>query len=243
MRILLIGYGKMGKAIETIALERGHTLAGKINSSTPLSSINPADCDCAIEFTRPELAVENIKFCADHKIPVIVGTTGWYHEYSMLKDYVETQKSALLAATNFSLGVNITFYINRVLASIMNRFPEYTCSVTEIHHTQKLDAPSGTAISLAEGIIENHEAYQQYALAGENTAAHTLTIEAVREGEVPGTHIVKYQSAIDTITLEHEAHNRKGFALGSVLAAEWLTGKQGVFTMQEMLDFSNIALR
>lgn len=243
MRILLIGYGKMGQAIETIALERGHTVAGKVNSSTPLSSINPADCDCAIEFTRPELAVDNIKFCADHKIPVIVGTTGWYNEYPTLKEYIETRGSAMLAATNFSLGVNITFYLNRVLASIMNRFPEYACSVTEIHHTQKLDAPSGTAISIAEGIIENHNAYRHYALASENTGDYTLPIEALREGLVPGTHIVKYQSEIDTITLEHEAHNRKGFALGSVLAAEWLAGKQGVFTMQQMLDFSNIALR
>lgn len=237
MNLLLIGYGKMGKAIEEIAISRGHTIVGKINSSTPLSSILGQKIDCAIEFTRPELAAENIKFCAEHQIPVAVGTTGWYENYEELKKYVLENNGTMLAATNFSMGVNITFHINKILASVMSKFPEYQAEITEIHHTQKLDAPSGTAITIAEGIVEKHTVYNDFGLASTNNNASTLPIIALREGTVPGTHIVKYSSAIDTITLTHEAHNRTGFALGSILAAEWLLDKKGVFTMTDMLGF------
>jgi 4-hydroxy-tetrahydrodipicolinate reductase len=238
MRIALIGYGKMGKTIEEIAVQRGHEISLKINSQHPLSIANLEDTDVAIEFTRPELAAEHITYCVDHQIPIVVGTTAWTEKLPELTNYVQKQNAALLHASNFSIGVNIFFEINKHLASLMSEHSEYKAQIDEIHHLQKLDAPSGTAISLANQILENNDSYFSWVL-GEENAPHTcegqLGITSFRETDVPGTHTITYSSEIDTISITHEAHNRKGFALGAVIAAEFLYGKTGVFTMKDVL--------
>lgn len=239
MRIALFGYGKMGKEIESIALERGHSIVAKINRSNPIDKIDLNTIDVVIEFSTPELAESHISFCLENHLPVVIGTTGpWYQHLQSLSQRCEEKKGAMLYATNFSLGVNLFFATNRHLAKLMNAYKEYEASITEIHHTQKLDAPSGTAISLAEQIIEQHDSY----LSWENKPKHevsaesTLPIESLRLPEVPGTHEVKYESSIDCIEIKHTAHNRKGFALGSVIAAEWLVKNTGVFTMNDVLN-------
>ncbi|HEY8367050.1 MAG TPA: 4-hydroxy-tetrahydrodipicolinate reductase [Bacteroidia bacterium] len=235
MKIGLLGYGKMGKTIEAIAIERGHSIAWKISKSNrgDLSPELLKEADVVIEFTRPEFAVENINFCIDNKVPVVVGTTGWYSEFEEIKSRTLHNKAALFYATNFSVGVNLFWKLNKQLAQLMNANPQYKAKIEEVHHIHKLDEPSGTGITTAEGIIENHEAYAKWKL---NDASETnLPIYSYREGEVPGTHRVIWTSEEDKIMLEHEAFGRKGFASGAVLAAEWLNGKEGVFTMTDML--------
>ncbi|MBK9191173.1 MAG: 4-hydroxy-tetrahydrodipicolinate reductase [Crocinitomicaceae bacterium] len=238
MKIALFGYGKMGKEIEKIALERGHTISAKISRSNPKENLKAGDADVVIEFTSPEAAEENIRYCLDHKIPVVIGTTGWYHQFDSITSQCIQNNAAMLYATNFSLGVNLFFAVNKYLAKLMANHKEYAAGVVEIHHTQKLDAPSGTGISIAEQIIANHGQYTKWENVKKSQIETdaTLSIESLRLPDVPGTHEVKYESEIDTIEIKHTAHNRKGFALGSVLAAEWIAGKNGVFTMNDVLN-------
>lgn len=241
MKIALIGYGKMGQTIEKIALERGHEIVARINSSNPINASDLSLADVAIEFTRPELATMHIRHCVDIGLPVVVGTTAWLEELAVIEDYVRDNNGSLLHASNFSIGVNIFFEINKRLAQLMTGRHDYKASITEIHHLQKLDAPSGTAITLANDILENNPDYLSWVL-GEEKQPHTnenqLGVTALREPDVPGTHTIGYTSEIDTIIITHEAHSRKGFALGSVVAAEWLNGKKGVFTMSDVLNLN-----
>ena len=242
MNIALIGYGKMGHTIEEIAIERGHTIVARINSNSPLSEADLSNADVAIEFTRPELAVDHIRTCISQKLPIVVGTTAWQDELNEITHFVESNDGSLLHASNFSIGVNIFFEINKRLAQLMSGRQDYKACIREIHHLQKLDAPSGTAIILANGILENNTDYVSWAL-GDGKAPHTnhgqLGVTAIREPDVPGTHVISYSSEIDTITISHEAHNRKGFALGAVISAEWLAGKKGVFTINDVLNLTN----
>jgi 4-hydroxy-tetrahydrodipicolinate reductase len=234
MKIALIGFGKMGKAILPIARERGHEVT-LVRSASELETLTHENTDCAIEFTRPEAAVANIRFCISQRIPVVVGTTGWYAEYDGLCHEVQNTQSSLLAATNFSIGVNLFFHVNKVLAQLMNRYPEYDVNITEIHHTEKLDAPSGTAITTAERILQSLDRKNSWKLHPA-AAPDQIEITALREPDVPGTHEVRWQSDIDELTITHTAHGRRGFALGAVLAAEFLHGKQGIFTMNDLLQ-------
>lgn len=238
MKIALLGYGKMGKAIETEAVLRGHTIISKIDvSSTSADWENLKQADVVIEFTRPESALENIKKIIELNIPIVVGTTGWYENYNQVKNWVSDHNASLLHATNFSIGVQLFFRINSFIANVFNSFPEYNLSIEEIHHTQKLDAPSGTAITLAEKIIQNYPAKKSWELYNtENTNPDNLSILALRKDDVPGTHIVKYDSSIDSIHLSHIAHNRRGFAMGAVLAAEWIQNKKGIFGMENVIN-------
>lgn len=228
----------MGKEIEKIALERGHEIVAKINRTHPKEDVDYSKVDVVIEFTSPELAKENIEFCIDKKIPVVVGTTGWYQHFEELKKACLDKKTSLLYATNFSLGVNLFFAVNKYLASLMKNHPEYQASLQEIHHTQKLDAPSGTGITLAEQVMEKTGRYTQWENVKKSqiNSDKTLSIESLRLPDVPGTHSVFYDSEIDCIEIKHTAHNRKGFALGSVIAAEWIKGKEGIFTMNDVLN-------
>lgn len=242
MKIALIGYGKMGKAIEEIALQRGHEIVAKIDVSHPITELAEKDIDVAIEFTRPDAAVGNILFCMDHQIPVVVGTTAWNHEFSKVKEVLEVKNGALLYASNFSVGVNIFFEINRRLAKLMNPQTDYTASIEEIHHLQKLDAPSGTAVSIANDLLKNLDPLENWKLGEEHVPTvekNELAITSFRQPDVPGTHVVRYTSEVDTIEIKHEAHNRKGFALGAVLAAEFLKGKKGIFTMSDVLKITD----
>ncbi|PKG51451.1 4-hydroxy-tetrahydrodipicolinate reductase [Olleya sp. 1-3] len=231
MKIALLGYGKMGKAIETIALQRGHTIVIKTSRD---SDYNINDADVAIDFSVPSAAFNNISNCLNNQVPVISGTTGWLKQYDDIVSLCEKQKGAFIYASNFSLGVNIFFELNETLAKMMAKLNDYKLDIEEIHHTQKLDAPSGTAITLAEGIIKNNSAYKDWQL--DTASDKNIPIIAKRIPEVPGTHIISYTSPIDTIKIEHEAHNREGFALGAVIAAEWLADKTGVFTMKDVLN-------
>lgn len=231
MKIALLGYGKMGKTIEKIALERGHEIVLKTdNANTPY---NIALADVAIEFSTPESAFSNIRKCIENQVPVIAGTTGWLTDYDKAVALCNQHKSAFLYASNFSIGVNVFFTLNKKLAQLMAWLNDYNVSIEEIHHTQKLDAPSGTAITLAEGIIAN-SGKTAWKLGEANTTE--IPIEAKRIENVPGTHTVTYQSEVDTIEIKHTAHNRNGFALGAVLAAEWIVGKKGVFSMSDVLN-------
>lgn len=236
LKIALIGYGKMGRAIEDIALQNGHTILLKISSSNmdELTTKNLQACDAAIEFTGPQSAVKNIFACMDAGIPVICGSTGWLADWDEVKKYCDTRHGSLLYASNFSIGVNIFFEVNKKLAALMANRNEYDVMIEEIHHTQKKDAPSGTAISIAEGII--HELPRKKSWknqASENSSE--LAIISKRIDPAPGTHIVKYSSEVDDIEIMHTAHNRKGFAAGAVMAAEFIAGKKGIFTMKEVL--------
>lgn len=248
MKIALIGYGKMGKEIEKIALAKGHEIVLKISAEN-LSDFNESNlmkADVAIEFTTPHSVLENVKKCADVNLPVIVGTTAWYEHFDEITGYVKSKDSALFYATNFSIGVNLFFKINEMIASVMKDF-DYALSIDEIHHTQKLDAPSGTAITTAEHIIKNHpkknkwinkivtESHSEIDL---NDVSSNLLIRSIRKDAVPGTHTVYYDSAVDTIEITHTAHNRVGFAAGAVNAAEWIIGKKGIFNMNDMLSFN-----
>ena len=233
MKIGLFGYGKMGKMIEQIAQDRGHTIVAKIDD--PSQDVDYSSMDVAIDFSTPEAAFDNITNCFKNNVPVISGTTGWLDKYSDAIKICEDNKSAFIYASNFSLGVNIFFELNKQLAKMMAGLNQYKVGMEEIHHTQKLDAPSGTAITLAEGIIEN-TAYENWKL--DESSDKTVSIKSIREGMVPGTHSIAYASSVDTIEIKHEAHNREGFALGAVIAAEWIQGKTGVFTMKNVLNLS-----
>lgn len=231
MKIALLGYGRMGQIIERIALERGHEIVLRKKSADTYEGLENADI--AIDFSVPDAAVGNITTCLDAGIPVISGTTGWLDHFHKMVELCEQKNGAFLYGSNFSLGVNLFFNLNEYLAKMMAKFPEYKISMEEIHHTQKLDAPSGTAISLAKGIIE-HSDYSSWAL--ENAKADEILIDAKRIEGVPGTHTVFYDSEVDRIEITHTAHSREGFAYGAVIAAEWLVGKTGVYSMKDVLE-------
>ena len=240
LKIALIGYGKMGKTIEKVATDRGHKVVATIdNSAFSTSQLN--DADVAIEFTQPDVAHLNIAKCFDADIPVVVGTTAWYDHYDALAARALAENKTLFTATNFSIGVNILFHINEKLSSLMNNFPAYDVQMTETHHLQKLDHPSGTAVTLAEGIISNLDRKKKYIglLEGETVknTPFNLQIESKRSEGVPGYHAIAYESEIDEITLSHNAKSRLGFAQGSVVAAEWVAHKKGVFKMNDLLNF------
>ena len=239
MNIALIGYGKMGKAIEEIAISRGHSVVVKFNSQNPLESSQLRTTDVAIEFSQPDLALKHIKLCADGQIPIVVGTTAWEEHLPEIINHIDKREASLIYSSNFSIGVNLFFEMNKHLARLMNDKTDYVASITEIHHKQKIDAPSGTAVTLAKDLISNHPTYSSWKLTGqsENMEKSDLPISAIREENVPGTHLISYTSEIDTLTIEHQAHNRKGFALGAVIAAEFIHKKQGVYTMSDILKF------
>ncbi|MBL4642636.1 MAG: 4-hydroxy-tetrahydrodipicolinate reductase [Flavobacteriaceae bacterium] len=231
MKIALLGYGRMGKEIEKIALQRGHEIVIKTNSDASID-INLADV--AIDFSIPTSAYRNISNCINNKVPVISGTTGWLEKYDEAVQLCTEKKGAFIYASNFSLGVNIFFELNNQLAKMMNNLGDYNITMEEIHHTKKLDAPSGTAITLADGIIKN-SSKSDWKLDGE-ISEKSIPIIAKRIPDVPGTHTVDYSSEVDSIEITHTAHSRKGFALGAVVAAEWIRNKEGVFTMKDVLN-------
>ena len=239
MNIALIGYGKMGKAIEEIAISRGHSVVVKFNSQNPLESSQLRTTDVAIEFSQPDLALKHIKLCADGQIPIVVGTTAWEEHLAEIINHIDKREASLIYSSNFSIGVNLFFEINKYLARLMNDKTDYVASIIEIHHAQKIDAPSGTAVTLAKDLISNHPTYLSWKLTGQsqNMEKSDLPISAIREENVPGTHIISYTSEIDTLTIEHKAHNRKGFALGAIIAAEFIHKKKGVYTMSDILKF------
>lgn len=234
MKIALLGYGRMGKTIASYAQQRNHKIVYILDKEQEEGSLSEADV--AINFSVPEAAVSNIKAALEQKIPVVSGTTGWLEKYEEVVTFCKTQQSAFLYASNFSIGVNLFFKINQFVAQLMHPHQSaYQTEIQEIHHIHKLDAPSGTAITIAEGIIKETD-YTGWEL--DNASQGTLPIEALREGEVPGTHTVHYRSEIDQISIKHEAYKRDGFALGAVIAAEWLAGKEGVFSMDDVLKIS-----
>jgi 4-hydroxy-tetrahydrodipicolinate reductase len=238
MNIALIGYGKMGKTIEGIARQRGHRIVATSSSSNPVNTIDFSEVDVAIEFTAPHLAVGHIAHCLGENTPIVVGTTAWGAHLEEVKTMVEKHDGSLLYASNFSIGVNMFFDLNRRLAQLMNRQDSYMASIEEIHHLQKLDAPSGTAISLANDILANADRFSRWvheAEASPQTKSNEIALTSYRKDGVPGTHTITYSSSIDTLEMTHTAHNREGFALGAVVAAEWLFGKKGVYTMQDVI--------
>lgn len=231
MKIALLGYGKMGKVIEKVALDKGHEI---IIRKTRFNSFDGLEnADVAIDFSVPDAAVDNISACLNAGIPIASGTTGWLDHYDAMQQLCRDKKGTFIYSSNFSLGVNLFFEMNDYLSKIMAKFPQYRVKMEEIHHTQKLDSPSGTAISLANKIIENTD-YINWTLTKAN--ANEIEIDAKRIENIPGTHAVIYNSNVDTIEIKHKAHNREGFALGSVIAAEWIKDKKGVFTMKDVLS-------
>ncbi len=232
MKIALFGYGKMGRAIEKIALERGHQIVDKITSTTKKYTITKADI--AIDFSLPNKAYQNIASCIEENVPVISGTTGWLDKYDSIVRLCKQQKGAFIYASNFSLGVNLFFELNKKLTELMHKYTNYNASITEIHHTQKLDKPSGTAITLAEQILEKNTKNKW--VLGVTKDKKALPITSKRVEDVYGIHQIKFSSEIDEIEIMHKAKNRNGFALGAVIAAEWLIGKEGVYTMQDVLE-------
>jgi len=238
MKIALIGYGKMGKAIEQIALNQGHEVVLRIDvdNTADFTPENLQKADVAIEFTRPETAFENLKKCIAAGVPVVVGTTGWLQHLAEAEAWCAQHNGALFHSSNYSIGVNVFFAVNRFLAQMMNNFPQYEVKMAETHHTQKLDAPSGTAITLAEGILGQMERKNRW--VNEKTQeAEELSILSYRVDPAPGTHEIYYDSPIDSIEIRHTAHSREGFANGAVQAAAWLVGKKGVFGMSDLLGF------
>ncbi|MCW3077520.1 MAG: 4-hydroxy-tetrahydrodipicolinate reductase [Bacteroidetes bacterium] len=235
MNIALIGYGKMGKEIETIALKRKHKIVLHVekDNSDLVTEKDLKKADVAIEFTTPGTVVDNLTRCMEAGLPVVVGTTGWYDHFAEIEHLCLQKKGGLFHATNYSVGVNLFFKVNKFLAELMNKYEEYDVNIEEIHHIHKLDKPSGTAITLASQIIENLDRKNKWSL--EEKGKDILNIKDIREGEVPGTHIIKYQSEVDNIEIMHRANNRKGFALGAVLAAEFLKGKAGIYTMSDII--------
>lgn len=231
MKIALLGYGRMGQAIEKIALERGHEIV--IRKDMEPLTIDLSLADAAIDFSHPNAAFDNIVSCFDAGVPVVSGTTGWLDRFEEAKALCSETKGAFLYASNFSIGVNLFFNLNAYLARLMRPLKDYDVELEEIHHVHKLDAPSGTAITLAEGILEQSEK-ESWSLDKESRDELFIGVE--REGEVPGTHKVRYSSEVDSIEIKHTAHSRTGFALGAVVAAEWILGKQGVFGMKDVLD-------
>ena len=236
MNILIIGYGKMGKEIEAILLERDHKIIAKISTENAdeLEGALNKKPDVAIEFTNPDSAFENIKSCMMHSIPCVSGSTGWLDKFDIIEKECGKNETAFFYASNFSLGVNLFFHLNKQLANLMSAYKGYTPKIEETHHIHKKDEPSGTAITTAKGIINNDDRFENWSL--NNSEPDKINIIAHRLDEVPGTHSVKYDSETDSIELKHEAKSRKGFALGAVLAAEWLQKKTGVFGMEDMLN-------
>ena len=245
MNIALIGYGKMGQIIERFAIERGHEVVLKIGSTNldELTVSNLRKADVAIDFSLPDAAIQNIYTCFDANVPLIVGTTGWYGQLQEIKNECLQGNHTLLYGSNFSIGVNLFFHINEVLAKMMNNYPAYDVQVEEIHHTQKLDAPSGTAMTIAEGIIENLDRKTEWIneLSGQGLTEvmkkDQLLIASERIENIPGTHTVVYSSEVDEIELKHTANSRAGFALGAVVAAEWLQNKQGFYNITDIFNF------
>lgn len=235
MKILLVGYGKMGKTIERIASSRGHEIAGRIDIGNP-EELDSATADVAIEFSHPDAAYGNIKKCLQRQIPVVCGTTGWLRHKPEIEEITRSSGGSFFYASNYSLGVNIFFHLNERLAAIMKNFEQYEIRMEETHHTEKKDAPSGTAITLAEGILKNIPRKKSWV---NNTppSEKEIGIQSYRVDEVPGTHVVTYTSAIDDIQISHTAHSREGFALGAVMVAEWIRDKKGVLTMEDFLRF------
>ncbi len=232
MKIALLGYGRMGKAIEQIAKDRGHEIVYIHDKDSIEGEI--AQANVAINFSIPSAAVENLKMAFDHQVPVVCGTTGWLDQLSEVHDYCTAKESGFLYASNFSIGVNLFFKLNELTAKLMKgQEKNYTAHLEETHHVHKLDAPSGTAITLAEGIAAHNDHYKNWSM---DPDTKDLKITAYREGEVPGIHTITYASSIDEISIEHKAHSRQGFALGAVIAAEWLQGKEGIFSMNDVLN-------
>ena len=238
MKIALIGYGRMGHEIEAIALKRGHEIKLIIDKDNTgdLNGNNLKGIDVAIEFSLPSTALDNVSVCLNNKVPVVSGTTGWIDDYEKAVLLCRNNNSAFLHSSNFSIGVNLLFRLNQELARHISKYDEYKVLIEEIHHTKKLDAPSGTAISLAKGIISGHNNYTKWH-NGSGEEKNSVPIVAFREGDVPGTHIITWDSEIDRISLKHEAKNRKGLALGAVVAAEYISSRSGVFTMNDVLGF------
>ena len=238
MKIVLLGYGKMGKEIEKIAVARKHEIVLKVdehNHST-ITKEQLATGDVAIEFSTPHTVEENIYKCFNANLPIVVGTTGWYDNFEKIKADCTKGNNTLFHTTNFSVGVNLFFKVNKYLAELMNNYPDYNVSMEEIHHIHKLDKPSGTAITLANQVIEKLNRKKNWCIdPAKKQDDSALFIKDIREGEVPGTHILKYTSGIDDIEIMHKAHNRQGFALGAVLAAEFLTKKKGIYTMDDLI--------
>jgi 4-hydroxy-tetrahydrodipicolinate reductase len=245
MKIALLGYGKMGQIIEHFAVERGHEIVLKISSENQaeLTTANLSKADVAIDFSAPNAAINNIYACFDANLPMVVGTTGWYGQLQEVKNQCLASNNTLLYGSNFSIGVNLFFHVNKVLAKLMNNFPAYEVQVEEIHHTQKLDAPSGTAMTIAEEIIKNVDRKKEWVNELVDTPfeealkSDQLLIASQRIENVPGTHTVVYSSEVDEIELKHTAHSRAGFALGAVIAAEWLEHKQGFFNIADIFNF------
>lgn len=234
MRIVLIGYGKMGKTIERIAQARGHEIAGRIDVGDDIAMFDKP-VNVAIEFTQPEAAVNNLKTCFDKGIPVVCGTTGWLQHKEEIEQHCRIKNGTLLYSSNFSLGVNLFFKLNEYLSKLMDRYTQYEVTIDETHHTEKKDAPSGTAITLAQGVIKNIKRKTEWSL-GATQNPGSLVINSFRIDPAPGTHVVKYTSEVDDIEITHTAHSREGFASGAVLVAEWLAGKKGIFTMDDFLQ-------
>jgi len=236
LNIALIGYGKMGKELEKLAKERGHQVVLIIDAPDDWTDADLSLADVALEFTTPETAVRNILRCFENGLPVVSGTTGWLDQYESVKQQGIDLDQSLFFASNFSISVNIFFIINRILAKLMNNQPDYTVDIEEIHHTTKLDSPSGTAIVLANDIVQNMEHLDAW--SKQKSSGNELEIRSVREENVPGTHIVTYESSFDQIQIHHTAKTRKGFALGAILAAEWLHGRKGMFEMKDLLNLN-----
>jgi 4-hydroxy-tetrahydrodipicolinate reductase len=235
MKILLVGYGKMGKTIERVALEKGHQIAGKIDVDNQ-HELDTVQADAAIEFSHPDAAFTNIKRCLERNIPVVCGTTGWLARKPEIEQLTQQVNGTFFYASNYSLGVNIFFKLNEHLARIMRGFNSYNVSMDEIHHTEKKDSPSGTAITLAEGVLKNLDRKRSW-VNKESANQQELEIKSFRIDQVPGTHVVKYTSVIDDIEIKHTAHTREGFALGAVMVAEWIQNKKGVLSMDDFLKF------
>lgn len=245
MKIALLGYGKMGKAVEKIAVAKGHEIVYKVSleNAFDFMPISLQNVDVAIDFSMPDAAVENILKCFESKVPIVVGTTGWYERFDEIKERCLNEGQSMVHSTNFSIGVNIFYKLNKVLARMMSEHEDYEVMIEEIHHTEKKDHPSGTAISLARQILaesKTKKSYKGRLIYNENTPAQSikddeLLIESKRIGEVTGDHLVRYESVIDGIEIRHVAKSRYGFAKGAVMAAEWIIGKKGIYTMEDIL--------
>lgn len=246
MKLALLGYGKMGHIIEQFAMDRGHEIVLKIDehNADELTEDNLKKADVAIDFSTPSTVIHHINVCFRASVPVVVGTTGWYDHLEKIKEDCLQSNNTLLYGSNFSIGVNVFFHVNKILAKIMNNYPQYEVLVEEIHHTQKLDSPSGTAITIAEGILEGLKHKKEWVneLVGDTQEIipkpEQLLIESHRLEDVPGTHTVIYSSEVDDIEFKHKAHSRAGFALGAVIAAEWLSGKTGFYSVTDIFDFN-----
>ena len=233
MNILLVGYGKMGKTIERIAIQRGHLITGKIDIHNP-QDLDTASADVAIEFSHPDAAYNNLKKCIQRKIPVVCGTTGWLSGKEEIEKLTREADSTFFYASNYSLGVNLFFKLNEHLARMMNQFNAYEPSISEVHHVEKKDAPSGTAITLAEGVTKHLDRKTKW-VKGSAENIEEIGIQSLRIDDVPGTHVITYASPVDDIEIKHTAHTREGFALGAVMVAEWIEGKKGVLNMDDFL--------